>query len=142
MFGGAETARLSRGSSGGGLEMTGVALVRCDSADRVIEDGNPCTVLCARLVVPAGNNDAGPGGGGYRVVEWSNQPEGEFPELPPPGATVCLVPHPHGVAPVLIAGDCRLFYVWAGPVLFFFFLYDPGFDASGYLGKVFAIREA
>jgi hypothetical protein len=32
--------------------------------------------------------------------------------------------------------------VWAGPVLFLFCLYDLGFDASGYLGRVFAVREA
>jgi hypothetical protein len=120
--------------------MPGVALVRCDEVERVVEDGDPCTLLCARLVVPAGADSAGSGGDGYRAVKWTKQPEGELPELPRPGETVCLVPHPHGVAPVLIVGDCRLFYVWAGPVLFFFYLYDPGFDASGYLGRVFAVR--
>jgi hypothetical protein len=120
--------------------MPGVALVRCDGVQRVVEDGDPCTVLCARLVMATGTGDAGSGGDEYRAVEWTNQPEGELPKLPRPGATVCLVPHPHGVAPVLIVGDCGVYCVWGGPVLFLFCLYDPSFDASGYLGKVFAVR--
>ncbi len=91
--------------------------------------------------MPTGD-DADSGGGEYRAVQWANQRKCELPELPRPGATVCLVPHPSGGAPVLIVGDCRIYYVWAGPVLFLFCLYDPGFDASAYLGKVFAVREA
>jgi hypothetical protein len=121
--------------------MPGIALVRCDSIDQVVEDGDPCTVLCARLVMPTNKAERASGESEYRAVEWVNQPDDELPSLPRPGATVCLAPYPQGVSPTLIVGDCRLFLVWAGPVLFFFFLYVAEFDASGFLGKVFVVRE-
>src|SRR5262245_57962054 len=122
--------------------MPGVALVRCDGVERVVEDGDPCPVLCARLVMPVTTADRHLGESEYQAIEWANQPEDELPKLPRPGTTVSLVPYPRGGAPTLIVGDCRVYKVWAGPVLFLFCLYGPGFDASGYLGKVFAVREA
>jgi hypothetical protein len=108
---------------------------------RVIEDGDPCSVLSGRLVMPANKVERDSGESDYRAVEGTNQPEDELPRLPRAGATVCLIPHPHGVSPILIVGDCRLYLVWAGPVLFQFCLYDPKFDASRFLGNIFVVRE-
>jgi hypothetical protein len=121
--------------------MRDVALVRCDGVKQVVENGDPCTVLCARLVVPVNSSDPG-FGGEYQAVEWVNQPDDELPKLPRSGATVYLVPHPDRATQTLVVGDCRVYRVWAGPVLFLFCLYDAGFDASGYLGRIFSVREA
>jgi hypothetical protein len=121
--------------------MPPVALVRCDRVEHVVEDDEPCTMLCAKLVMPVHTAHLDSGEGEYQAVEWVNQNEDKLPKLPRPGATVCLVPYPHGVAPSLIVGDCRVYKVWAGPVLFLFCLYDAQFDASGFLGKVFVVRE-
>ena len=121
--------------------MSGLALVRCDGVERVVEDGDPCTVLCARLVMPVTTTDRDSGENEYQAVEWANQPEDELPKLPRPGTTVSLVSYPRGDAPSLIVGDCRIYKVWAGPVLFLFCMRDTRFDASSYLGNVFAVRE-
>src|SRR5262249_49915570 len=118
--------------------MPGIALVRCDGVEHVVEDGDPCTILCARLVMPTNKAERDSGESEYRTFVWANQPEDELPELPRPGATVCLVPYPHGVSPTL---EYKAFFVWAGPMLFFFCLYAVEFDLSGFLGKVFVIRE-
>jgi hypothetical protein len=122
--------------------MQGIALVRCDGVEHVVEDGDPCTVLCAKLVVPIGTTNRGYSGENeYKAIEWTNQPEEEIPRLPRPGKTVCLIPHPDGVGQTLIVGGCRVFKVWGGPVLVLFCLYIAQFDASSFLGKVFIVRE-
>ena len=133
--------RVNQGRAESEFGMPGVALVRCDRVEPVVEDDEPCTVLCAKLVMPVHTAHSDSGEGEYQAVEWANQKEDKLPKLPRPGATVCLVPYPHGATPALIVGDWRFFKQWAGPVHFLFVLYDAHFDVSGFLGKVFAVRE-
>ena len=90
--------------------MQSVALVRCDAVEHVVEDGDQCTVLCGRLVIPVNTADRNSDESEYRAIEWVNQPKEELPKLPRAGATVCLVPHPHGVTPTLIVGDCKVLF--------------------------------
>lgn len=118
--------------------MPGVPLVRCESAKQIDVDGDPCTLLCAHLVEPA-SDDAG--GEGYRVITFSNQPD-DLSAVPRPDATVCLTPYPNGRTPALIVADWKAAGIWAGPVLFWFYLYVPQFDASPFLGKVFALTTS
>jgi hypothetical protein len=115
------------------------ALVRCDRVEQGVENDEPCTVLCAKLVMPV---HTARGEIEFQAVEWVNQKEDELPKLPRPGARVCLIPYPHGLAPSLIVGDCRVCRVWGGPVFFLFCIYDAQFNASGFLGKVFVVRES
>ena len=49
--------------------MTSVTLIRCDSVEQVIEDGDPCAMLCAKLVLPVNSANSDSGVSEYQAVE-------------------------------------------------------------------------
>jgi hypothetical protein len=112
-------------------------LVRCDAVENTVEKGRPCLVLSGLLVKQIHRGGTAAGEVDFEVVS-SHE---EMPTFPAAGATIGLFPFPHGTVPSLTVVDRMIGQIFGGPVLFLFCIYDVQFDASGFIGNVYSVRE-
>jgi len=108
-------------------------LLKCDEATQTIEKGRPCTVLCAEVVWPKIAT-----GTGVEPIEYVKAQFGEMARDWIPSGPLTLTPHREGGDPALTVSEYRIFEVWAGRILFFLSVYDAAFDASPFIGRVYA----
>jgi hypothetical protein len=109
-----------------------VLLLKCLTADRTTDEGRACTLLTTETVRPENPADGVIPARYVPVSRW------ELPDDYLPSGPLDLTPYPGGGAPSLTAHHYKVAEPLHGPVWFFLKVYDPDFDGSPFVGRVYA----